>query len=56
MGAKACFMFVSISEPEGRAYMEGEEAPFEDGSVLLRMLCANPVHVALAQQMQQPQH
>ena len=56
MVARECCMFVSVSEPEGWAYMEGEEAPFENGSILLRMLCADSVHVALAQQMHEPQH
>ena len=36
--------------------MEGEEAPLEDGPILLRMLCADSVHVALAQQVHEPQH
>ena len=45
-----------FADSEDWAYMKGEEAPLKDGPILLCMLCTDSVHVALAQEMHEPEH
>ena len=41
-----------LARGETAAHMKCEEAPLEDGSVALRILCADPMHVPHAEQIQ----